>query len=310
MLFRKRPSSEPVGRRPLRGQPGDAMRQNQTFSYYANRSASDSGARMSPQQAERQPSRRRMRSFVRHLPVLIVCIIIAVCVLSELTLSSSPKIVPLSTSSAQVFLRSTDTYQQAAAALFKKSFTNHNKLTVDAAAISTALKQEFPELSDVSVTLPFLGHRPIVYVQPSEPMLILQTQSGDFVLDSSGKALLPASNVAQLSALKVPTVTDQSGLQTATGRTALPSNDVTFIHTVYAQLQAQHTSVQRVVLPAAASEVDFYIGGTPYFVKFNLQSDARQQAGTYLAVANNLASKRVTPAHYVDVRVDGRAYYK
>ena len=63
-------------------------------------------------------------------------------------------------------------------------------------------------------------------------------------------------------------------------------------------------------LPPAASELDVKIAGKPYFVKFNLQADdARRQAGTFLATQAQLQRKGITPAQYIDVRVEGRAYY-
>ncbi len=64
-------------------------------------------------------------------------------------------------------------------------------------------------------------------------------------------------------------------------------------------------------LPVGTSELDVRLAGQPYSVKFNLESGtARQQAGTFLATESKLKSQNVTPAEYIDVRVDGRAYYK
>jgi hypothetical protein len=53
-----------------------------------------------------------------------------------------------------------------------------------------------------------------------------------------------------------------------------------------------------------------HINGAGYFVKFNLHGDAREEAGSYLAVKDYLASNQKTPGEYVDVRVENRAYYK
>jgi hypothetical protein len=64
-------------------------------------------------------------------------------------------------------------------------------------------------------------------------------------------------------------------------------------------------------LPPATSELDVRVAGQPYFIKFNLQSgDARQQAGTFLATQSHLQSQNIVPSTYIDVRVDGRSYYK
>jgi hypothetical protein len=70
-------------------------------------------------------------------------------------------------------------------------------------------------------------------------------------------------------------------------------------------------SVGSMILPAGTSELDVHLAGQPYFVKFNLNNnDPRQQAGTFLAAIANLQKNHITPAQYIDVRVDGRAYYQ
>jgi len=203
-------------------------------------------------------------------------------------------------------------YHDAAQQLFQQSISNHNKLTVDAGGISATLKTRYPELSDVSVALPVIGSQPIVYIQPSEPSFVLTANGGSYVLDSTGRALANARSVPAHKVASLPAITDQSGLQPRVGAGVLPSTSVAFIQTVLAQLKAQHVSVYQIVLPHAAFEADMYITGKPYYVKFNIQdyAGALQQAGAYVAVAQHLSSKNITPSQYIDVRIDGRAYYK
>ncbi len=244
--------------------------------------------------------------------VIFVAIVVALIIISQLLLSANPKVVVLSSANSKVFLQSTSTYQRAATKLFTAHISNRNKLTVNVAAISSDMKNQFPELSDVSVALPFIGSRPTVYIQPAEPAFVLHTANGKFfVLDGSGRAEVAASN-AQITALNIPTITDESGLQVGVGGIALPGTDVAFIQTVVSQLSAQHVSIRKIVLPPVASELDVYIAGKPYFVKFDMhnQNTALQQAGTFIATADQLAAQGTTPSRYVDVRIEGRAYYK
>ena len=64
-------------------------------------------------------------------------------------------------------------------------------------------------------------------------------------------------------------------------------------------------------MPAAENELDMYLTGQSYYVKFNLaDSSPLQEVGTFLAVRQNLQQQGITPSQYIDVRVDGRAYYK
>jgi hypothetical protein len=142
--------------------------------------------------------------------------------------------------------------------------------------------------------------------------LLLTTTSGQsFVVDENGKALIAAARVPDLAALKLPVVNDESGIRLTEGKTVLSGSAVSFMRVILAELSAQNVSMQRLTLPAATSELDVYPIGVQYYVKFNLQSQtALQQVGTYLATIEKLREQGITPAQYIDVRVDGRAYYK
>ena len=302
-----RPGRNPSFRTPAAGQ-------NRTFSYYASRSQTD--LNVGREAAQSKPPLRRLPGKVqkirRHFGWLLVGILALGVVMYEMQLSTDPKIVSLSEVSDEPFLQQTSVYEAAASKLFKSSATNRNKLTVNSAKIAADLEKAFPELDDVSVSLPMVGDQATVYIHPANPSMVLVSQNGSFVLDDQGRALATAG--AQVSSLRLPSVTDQSGLQVAVGKAALPRSATQFISDVVAQLKAQRISVQSMTLPSASSELDVYIAGEPYFVKFNIhnssQESAKVQAGTYVAMKKWLEGQRIVPGQYVDVRIEGRAYYK
>jgi hypothetical protein len=313
-LFR-RPSSPPPRQRQRPTVPQQPQ-QGPVFSYHASRSVrEDRLGRVTSDEPPQRQFKRRARRIARRIPAYIALIIILFCVGNAITLSNNPKVIPIGDktdkASQQLFIRSSSIYQNAAQKLFDTSIMNRNKLTVDASHITTQLKQEFPELQSVSIALPLLGHRPVVYIQPAAPTFILTNQHGGvFVLDKSGRALVSGNDAVQAAKLNLPTVHDDSGLEVRVGQIALPSNDVAFIAQVAGQLQAQHIGYDSLTLPAAASELDVKVTGVPYLVKFNMQGDAKEQAGTFIAVRQQLGGQHITPGQYIDVRVPGRAYYK
>jgi len=238
---------------------------------------------------------------------VVLLIAIVASVINILTLSSNAKILPLTSGNDDTFLHDQSVYQQAADKLLAKSFWNHNKLTINTSGVCEQLLKQFPELSDASVTLPLLAHRPIIYIQPSQPVLVMISNGGTFVVDETGKALLNINQLPNGKDLELPLVTDQSGVKVSIDQQVLSSKEVSFIQTVVSQIAAKHLSIGSITLPAHAGELDVAIAGQPYFVKFNLEhDDPRQQAGTFLAVI----SQGIVPPHYIDVRVDGRAYYQ
>lgn len=282
------------------------------FSYHANRAER-------PEQPGRQQfsladKRRRILSlhfWAKRSGAVIVTLIVIVCLISIVSLSSSPKIVLLGNNGYA--LHSTSTYQAAAAKDLSASIWNRNKITVNTGAASSRLLKQFPELASVTITLPLIGHRPIYYIRTNPPAFVMQAVNGSYVLDASGKSLAPKVDVSADKVASLPVITDQTGVHVQPGHQVISSDNAVFISTVLAELKTKQVSVSSIDLPPnAAQEVDMHIAGQPYYVKFNMHtvSAAREQAGTYLATINNLAGQHIMPSQYIDVRVAGRAYYQ
>ncbi len=306
MAFKKRQSNQPASR----ARSPDTTPRGPVFSYYANRSVRAGSSARSTEDST--PTKRPTYFFKRwskRLPSLVAIFAILVITVICLQLGNNAKIVTVGPSDGQVFMRDQSVYQAAA----KKAFTpvlDSNKLTVNANKIAADLEHQFPELKAVSVTLPFIGSQPTVYIQPATPKLLLTNQNGSYIIDTEGRALLNSSQVPNLNTLHVPVVTDQSNLSVQLGQVALPSSSVSFITEVVGQLKAKGLSVTSLVLPQGTSELQAHINGVGYYVRFNLHGNAREEAGAYLAVKQYLDSNHKTPGSYVDVRVENKAYYK
>lgn len=244
-------------------------------------------------------------------PKLVIVVIAVFLLLDTLFVGAQPHIVQDGDGRGRLFLRSAATYQQAASAFLNGSLLNHFKPTVNTASVAQKLNNEFPELSAVTVTVSLFGHEPTVHIQPATPALILSTLSGDsYVVDTNGLALIMTTQAPGVSGLHLPIVTDQSGLALSAGQLALPTTSTSFITEVVGQVQAARLTVSSLTLPKGTNELDLRVNGAPYYTKFNLEGNARVEAGTFLAVKQQLQKTNVTPSSYVDVRVEGRAYYK
>lgn len=249
----------------------------------------------------------------QRIGLIILLLAILASAINLLKLSNNAEILPLTNNGSNTLVFDETAYQSAADHLLAESVWNHNKITVDTGHISRQLLAQFPDISNVSITIPLFSHRPIIYIEPAQPALIIQSaSSGSFVINESGKAVLTTShNPIAPGQPKLPVVTDLSGLKLVLGYQVLPANTVSFVQVVAAQLSAKQYTVTSMTLPPATSELDVALKGKPYIIKFNLENDdPRQQVGTFLAAIANLQSQSITPSQYVDVRVDGRAYYK
>ncbi len=256
--------------------------------------------------------------WLQRFGLMVLLVVIIVFAVRLLSLSDTVKVIPLNSNGSSKVVSSSlahnlQVYEQAADKIMSRSIWNQNKITVNTVGLGRGLQTQFPELTNVSITVPLLAHQLLVYVEPTQLALVLQLDNGQsFAVNENGKAIIAEPSSQLIQELSLPTVIDHANLsiQSAAAQ-ALPMSDVTFIQTVVTELDAKQYKISSLTMPAGNNELDVGIGGEPYIIKFNFQNnDPRQQVGTFLATIALLHSQNITPAHYVDVRVDGRSYYQ
>ncbi len=286
---------------PARNRPEPAQN-SPVFSYYASRSRSDKNVGRLKEEVKRSLKWQFIPSFIALGAILLCFIYVTV-------LDTNPRVTVTGNANSPL-LKSTETYRQEAEKQLKRSITSRGKLTIDTRKIENELKAVFPELADVAITIPVTGRRPIVDIAPVEPAIVLTGVHGAFVLDYQGLARAKITAQETLDGLKLPKIADDSQLELVLGKAALPADNVSFIVLLMKHFEQASTPVESAKLPTVANELHVRVTGQGYDIKFNLQGDARAQAGTYFAVRERLAVERIKPAEYIDVRVEEKAFYK
>jgi hypothetical protein len=307
MKFRSSKSKQPPVRQRIRS---DDSPPPAPYNYYARRDQRPEAGERTRIQNEPVRKRLKVRSFVG-LPTRIAIAGGVIVGLGLLWLPGPARVEFLSVKDAPVFsVRDRNAYQQGADDIVARSLGNRFKPTLDTKAVESQMLREFPELATVRVTSPFIGTRPTVYVEIAQPVLLLAASNGTYVIDDRGKALALQDNVTEEQTAELPVVTDQSNIRVSLNKQVLTPDNILFIRTILAQLDAKGVAYANLTLPANANELDVRPEGQPYFVKFNLASNTpRAQVGTMLATMQDLKKKNITPSSYIDVRVEGRAYY-
>ncbi len=278
--------------------------QKNFFSYHANRS-NESGARS----REETPVRRGSVAFKwKHIPTLIAAIAIGVSVLYALTLNNRVTIKTLGKKTP--LLRDQKVYQDEANSILNDSIFNKTKLTISTDKFEDRMKEEFPELGVVSMTIPIMGRSPLVELVSDNPKLLITSQDGVFVLNQNGKAIARLKDVPGVSSLNLPTVNDDTNIPIKVGKGVLSTKDVTFITSLIYQLNAKGITVSNIKLPKEAAEIRVEIVGQKYFVKFSLMSDPRIAAGQFIAIYNKLRAEQGAVKEYIDARVEEKIFYK
>lgn len=308
-LRRKKDNPEIVPRRP-RPDADERMSVSSTFKY-SSRSSADALNTGRFEEDAKKKAREAQNGLKRRVILALVTLLILVVAFLLLRLSANPKIEPLDSGTQAVLTpQQKNLYQESAANFLAGSIRNKNKITVDSSGLSKYMLSKYPLLTSVNLSVGFFSGKPTVYIQIDRPALVLIENKDSYAVDIYGRVMYRLTP-GELNTSSIPNVTDQSGLKATQGHLVLPSDNVSFIEMVFGQLQAKGYNISSLTLPAGSGELDARVAGQPYYVKFNLENnDPRQQAGTYLATIAQLKSQNITPAKYIDVRVDGRAYYQ
>lgn len=308
MALFKRKKPEPSRRTPT------ASGRSTVFSYY---SQSNTRTAKAPDETRRlQPTESvslggdKHRTLIANLPLIIAVGVLVICIIYNTTLSTDAQVITNTVTSEKAsFLRSKQAYQDGVDEAMRQSILSRSKLTIDTQSIVDNLTKQFPELADVSVSLPLIGRRPVVQLQATKPALVLVSGERAYILDDRGIVLMDSKDFdGDSKSLLV--VNDQSGLEIKQGTAALPQEQVVYLQELHRQLEAGKASVKQITLPARAQEVRVSFDAIPYDGKFLFGTDSRVAAGSFLATKRYLSRKGITPAEYIDVRLEERAYYK
>lgn len=275
------------------------------FSYYSSRSGADvERGRYEPPKTHRTGLER-----LKHLPTTVALIAIVGCVFYASILNNHPRVMIAASTTGKPLQRPTKVYEEYISKQLSSSVMNKSKLTFDSQSVTEGLQKQFPEVANAIVTIPLVGHRPVVHIAVSSPAFILASTSGAYYISTDGKPLVKVSEVANPLS-NMATLTDETNLPVTIGKQILPTDTVTFVTGVIKQLQATNTPIQSVTLPLEANELQIRVVGLPYVIRYNTLGDPRLETGTFLAVKKHLENSREEPKEYIDVRVDERAYYK
>lgn len=308
-MFRKKPKKP----EPLKRHPSKARSSAPVFSYYSSRSAPHQQT-ASPVTRQRpvldeQRSRSRavtLRQLGAYAPSLMALVVLFGCGVYLSTLNPRPRVQMLR---AQSYL-TTAAYEEGIADLQAASFFNRSKLLVSTKELEQKIRDAYPELGEVMVTIPLASRRLIIEAVPARPVLLLAGTGETLVVDKNGRAILTAREAPSSMKDNIPVLQDQSGVDLKRGAYVLPATAVRFVEEVHQQFTSAGLQPQSYVLPAAPHELHVSLKDKDYLIKFDLTGEGSLQAGAFKALHKHLAEESITPRQYVDVRVPGRAFYK
>ncbi len=299
----------------LRRRPGSRSRsvlsdsnvQNDYFSFHSGRLSSEA-RRSRKQTINRGP--KKLASFIRRLPGRLILIILLLAFMYCGRITNSPIIVDKTVLGSINLLRDNADYIAAAKKYINSSLLNNNKITFDINGFANSMKEQFPELDRADVSFSLLSSRPTIDLSAHRITLALVSQQGVYLLNNNGIAIAKGEDIPGYEKLKIPKVNDESSLPITLGKGVLTSQEISYITVLATQIDHTKPMIDTISLPPVVNQLNLKLKQSSFIVKFDMQNDPRTAAGAFLALKQRLDADHITPSLYMDMRLEGRAFYK
>lgn len=295
-----------------RGHRATSEELNARYSFRRNRTLTGSlvsnVASASEQRAELQSPRvysHHLRRKRRRMVVLFAITFVAMVFLNWMIYQSIARVAIIPVDATQKFdglpyEKKTQDYLNAH--LFERS-----RLSLDTHALSDYLQANgFPEVSSVGDAMSNGGFgKSNISVTLRRPVVSWQTGRTKVYVDNEGVSF-QRNYYAEPSV----TVVDQTNIQSVDNRVLASDNLLSFMGRAVDAFRTQGMTVQKIILPAdTIRQVQVMVAGTSYPIKLTIDRPAASQAEDAGRGVRYLAERGIN-ASYLDVRVNGKAFYK
>lgn len=176
-----------------------------------------------------------------------------------------------------------------------------NYFTVGGLNLNRTLPEQEPRIKSVSVSKQFPSTINVQVVE-RQPGVVWVSAGENWEIDIEGVVIGAASNQP------MATVLDTANIPVKPGDRVAPSRFVGFVQDVADTLPSQTgLKIEAFEVPESTSEV-YVKTNKGYIIKLDTTRSAAEQLRDLAIVLRNLNGK--IPAQYVDLRVEGRAYYQ
>lgn len=192
------------------------------------------------------------------------------------------------------------------------SILNQTKVFFNRNNLKNLLMKDYGFIDNINIQTKLFSNNIDIYIFMGNPVIYYSNKNNNYLIDQNGQ--LENTNYIEpiLGQMKLIHVTDQGVIPLKLGEYLLSTQEVTEIEEIYNKLsQDNGYNITNFVLNENGSEIDAYFSKFKYFAKFNLlEGGINLQIGRFLAIEKYLTANKIIPNSYIDVRVDGRVYYK
>ncbi len=179
-----------------------------------------------------------------------------------------------------------------------------NLLTISSSRLQSSVVAEIPEIKELIVSRKW-PHGLKVQVVEREPSLAWKSGGVLYLLDADGTVIQPITDKLG----RLPVVVDTTNLPVRVGNRVVGSGFVSFALGVVKGINGLSLPLDQLSITDSTSELTAQLK-TSYAIKFDTTRPVAPQIGDLRKVLAELSKEGKKPAEYIDLRVDGKAYYK
>lgn len=260
-----------------------------------------------PAYARRRDRRSKQTSWQQRLPRLRFSMVkwsaIGVVLLATLVLvSQATRLQEVKVSGNQA-LEAANVQQLAQQGIDKQWF-GRNTLLLNGGALTAALEAAEPAIKSAEIKRRGF-HAIEVVISERQPSLNWKTNGVSYLLDVDGTVI----GLSTVAYAKLPTVVDTSNLPVKEGERVAPAAFVTFCSEFIKALPQAGLQVAEVTVPETTSEIHIKTD-KGFILKLDTTRPAAGELADLKAVQTELTRAKKTPAEYIDLRIEHKAYYK
>ena len=151
-------------------------------------------------------------------------------------------------------------------------------------------------------------HNLIINVQEISPSLYWSSENKIYWLNQDG--IVIAANKPISNQIGLCLVVDKANVPVGLGSRIVTNQFINFVAEAKKGIEQQtNLRVSEIDIRESTYEL-FFIVDKGYYIRFNTQRDLKLQLDDLKVVLNKLASLTQKPAEYIDLRIEGRVFYK
>lgn len=286
----------------------ESFRRNNTVISRSQREMEQRQQSVTQRQFDRK--KKESKSRIKKQMTAIICIGLLAFLAQRMKISN---VKIESNASSKLSSQEANEYSRTILQAYNKNTVFGQSWTLDQAGMIEFIKSEFPELRTIETgsKVPFSTtmNTELIF---RKAIFTWQDASKKIQFIDADGVLFDKNLDSSVDSKKLIAIEDQSGTVLEPGNPVLTTGLVKFIGGVHGAIKPVFAgkNISKVIIPKSTREVQVQVTDIPYLVKFSSQRSVGQQISELTVLLSWLKQRNITPASYIDLRLQHKAFYK